>query len=157
MPPISLGGKHKCPADQRGCAFRVNNGGHHWMWRQGGSVVEWRPSSAKLARADVAGLPVDRANHESRPQGGVGTLGRISAYHNPSLDTRPVSGTPVRMESACQETVSAARLHGWDDEKVYFWSPQTGEKCVSDEPELLQELLAICARYFATATAEPGQ
>ena len=50
----------------------------------------------------------------------------------------------------------AARLHGWDDEKVYFWSPQTGEKCVSDELELLQELLGVCARYFAAAPEKPG-
>jgi hypothetical protein len=42
----------------------------------------------------------------------------------------------------------AARLHGWDDEKVYFWSPETGERCVSDEPTLLRQLIAICAEYF---------
>lgn len=40
------------------------------------------------------------------------------------------------------------RLHGWDDEKVYFWSPETGEWCVSDEPELLRQLVAICVEYF---------
>lgn len=44
--------------------------------------------------------------------------------------------------------LSSARLHGWDDEKVYFWSPQTGEQCVSDEPELLQKLIGLCVEYF---------
>jgi hypothetical protein len=42
----------------------------------------------------------------------------------------------------------ACRLYGWDDEKVYFWSPETGERCVSDESVLLQQLVAICAEYF---------
>jgi hypothetical protein len=39
-------------------------------------------------------------------------------------------------------------LHGWDDEKVYFWSPETGEQCVSDEPELLRRLIDVCTEYF---------
>jgi hypothetical protein len=44
--------------------------------------------------------------------------------------------------------ISSGRLHGWGDEKVYFWSPETGEQCVSDEPELLRQLAVICAEYF---------
>jgi hypothetical protein len=39
-------------------------------------------------------------------------------------------------------------LHGWDDEKVYFWSPEMGERCVSDEPALLRQIVAICVEYF---------
>ncbi|MBI2927376.1 MAG: hypothetical protein HYY24_16900 [Verrucomicrobia bacterium] len=52
--------------------------------------------------------------------------------------------------------VSAPRLHGWDDEKVYFWSPQTGEKCLTDEPTLMQELLGVCTRYFEAASGKTG-
>lgn len=39
-------------------------------------------------------------------------------------------------------------LHGWDDEKVYFWSDEHGEMCVSDDPQLMQELVDACTRYF---------
>jgi hypothetical protein len=42
----------------------------------------------------------------------------------------------------------ACRLYGWDDGKVYFWSLETSERCVSDEPALLRQLVAICAEYF---------
>jgi hypothetical protein len=42
----------------------------------------------------------------------------------------------------------SCHLHGWDDEKVYFHSPETGERCVSDEPELLRRLTETCADYF---------
>lgn len=41
------------------------------------------------------------------------------------------------------------RLHGWDDEKIYFWDE--GEKkewCVSDEKVLYDKLLEICIKYF---------
>ena len=62
----------------------------------------------------------------------------------------------TNQQSESQGAVAAARLHGWDDEKVYFWSPQTGEKCVSDEPALMQDLLGVCARYFAAAREKPG-
>ena len=56
-----------------------------------------------------------------------------------------------------QQAASASRLYGWDDEKVYFWSPQTGEKCVSDESELIQKLIGICAEYFRAARETNGQ
>jgi len=49
------------------------------------------------------------------------------------------------------EAASGTRLHGWDDEKVYFWIPGEGERCVSDEPELLRQLEALCADYFRQA------
>lgn len=58
-----------------------------------------------------------------------------------------MTSTPTKRDG----NVSAARLYGWDDEKVYFWSPQTGEKCVSDEPELLQMLLGVCTAHFQEA------
>lgn len=49
------------------------------------------------------------------------------------------------------------RLHGWDDEKIYLFSDETGERCVSDEPELLRRLTEICVEYFAKrATGEKG-
>lgn len=39
-------------------------------------------------------------------------------------------------------------LHGWDDEKIYLFSDETGERCVSDEPELLRRLTQMCVEYF---------
>jgi len=43
---------------------------------------------------------------------------------------------------------SENRLHGWDDEKIYFWSPEAGELCVSDEPELIRRLTEACQEYY---------
>jgi hypothetical protein len=60
-----------------------------------------------------------------------------------------------KKQESRNETFSA-RLHGWDDEKVYFWSPETGGQCVSDEPELLRKLIAICAEYFQDPS-DPGR
>lgn len=40
-------------------------------------------------------------------------------------------------------------LHGWDDEKVYFWDGEN-EQCVSDEEELYRKIVNICKRYFKT-------
>jgi hypothetical protein len=40
------------------------------------------------------------------------------------------------------------RLHGWDDEKIYFWDGEK-ERCVSDEEELYNQMLEICIKYFA--------
>ena len=41
-------------------------------------------------------------------------------------------------------------LHGWDDEKVYFGTgvPGVGELCVSDEQELMEELVRMCWEYY---------
>ncbi|MFQ5629538.1 MAG: hypothetical protein ACE5I1_12315 [bacterium] len=40
-------------------------------------------------------------------------------------------------------------LHGWDDEKVYFWDEEAGKDwCVSDEEELNRQLVEICRKYF---------
>jgi hypothetical protein len=52
-----------------------------------------------------------------------------------------------KTEKSANENL-VGRLHGWDDEKVDFWSPETGERCVSDEPALLRQLVAICVEYF---------
>lgn len=41
------------------------------------------------------------------------------------------------------------RLHGWDDEKVYFFDETGMEWCVSDYPDLLARLTEICRDYFA--------
>ncbi|MBI2926500.1 MAG: hypothetical protein HYY24_12465 [Verrucomicrobia bacterium] len=60
-------------------------------------------------------------------------------------------------QSEPRSETSAARLHGWDDEKVYFWSPQTGERCVSDEPELVQQLIGLCAEYFRQTPGKSGK
>jgi len=39
------------------------------------------------------------------------------------------------------------KLHGWDDEKIYFWTGKE-EMCVSDCPELMMRLIDICRKYF---------
>lgn len=41
------------------------------------------------------------------------------------------------------------RLHGWDDEKIYFWDDdEKKEWCITDEKELYEQLFKICAEYF---------
>ena len=52
------------------------------------------------------------------------------------------------------------RLHGWDDEKLYYFDETSVEWCVNDHPELLAQLTEICKEYFAQKTAaksEDGQ
>ncbi len=40
-------------------------------------------------------------------------------------------------------------LHGWDDEKIYFWDEERKKEwCVSDEEELYNQLVEICRKYF---------
>ena len=39
------------------------------------------------------------------------------------------------------------RLHGWDDEKLYYWTGK-GEICISDIPEVMDRLEEICRIYF---------
>jgi len=44
-------------------------------------------------------------------------------------------------------------LHGWDDEKVYFFDERNGQEwCVTDESELYEELVQICKKYFEKLT-----
>lgn len=40
------------------------------------------------------------------------------------------------------------QLHGWDDEKLYFIDESGKEKCVSDFPDLVSQLVNICSDYF---------
>jgi hypothetical protein len=39
-------------------------------------------------------------------------------------------------------------LYGWDDGKIYLWSNDYGEVCVSDEPSLMEHLVAVCREYL---------
>ena len=40
-------------------------------------------------------------------------------------------------------------LHGWDDEKVYYWDEDhKHEWCVSDDPVLYERLVEICREHF---------
>ena len=48
------------------------------------------------------------------------------------------------------------RLHGWDDEKVYFHNESGVEWCVSDHPELLARLMKICREYFRQEATRQG-
>ncbi len=46
-------------------------------------------------------------------------------------------------------------LHGWDDEKVYFWDEENKKEwCVSDEEELYKQLVEICEGYFKEKIAK---
>ncbi|MBF8282226.1 MAG: hypothetical protein HW378_1141 [Anaerolineales bacterium] len=44
-------------------------------------------------------------------------------------------------------------LHGWDDEKLYYFDETGVEWCVNDHPELLVKLTEICKDYFAQRVA----
>jgi len=44
--------------------------------------------------------------------------------------------------------IESPYLHGWDDEKVYFYDENGIEHCVSDEPDLMAKLIAICQDFF---------
>lgn len=47
-------------------------------------------------------------------------------------------------------------LHGWDDEKVYFWDEETMQEwCVSDEEKLYRQLVEMCKEYFRKKAFEP--
>jgi hypothetical protein len=39
-------------------------------------------------------------------------------------------------------------LHGWDDGKIYFYDESGKENCVSDQPELMENLMKICREFF---------
>ena len=60
---------------------------------------------------------------------------------------KSINDTPVQRPS----------LHGWDDEKVYYWSDDRGEFCVSDHPDLLRRLELICQEYLASAAASDAK
>lgn len=47
------------------------------------------------------------------------------------------------------------KLYGWDDGKLYFMSEEHGQVCVTDESELLRELISLCEEYFAVHS--PGK
>ena len=46
------------------------------------------------------------------------------------------------------EKLKAHRLHGWDDEKVYYWSEKEEDICVSDIPELMDQLEKVCRNFI---------
>lgn len=39
-------------------------------------------------------------------------------------------------------------LHGWDDEKIYFYDEERKEFSVNDYPELFEDIVKMCADYF---------
>ena len=41
------------------------------------------------------------------------------------------------------------RLHGWDDEKIYFTTADGREHCVTDDPALRDRLADLCEAHFA--------
>jgi hypothetical protein len=61
------------------------------------------------------------------------------------------------MTRAGTEAAAELRLHGWDDEKIYFTDARGREHCVSDHPALLADMISLAALYFSGEglTAEP--
>lgn len=53
-------------------------------------------------------------------------------------------------KKAPPEPPSYPRLHGWDDEKVYYLDETGHDHCIADMPDLLKELEALCAKRLAT-------
>ena len=39
-------------------------------------------------------------------------------------------------------------LHGWDDEKIYYWMEHEGDVCVSYIPELMDKLEEMCRTFL---------
>jgi len=39
------------------------------------------------------------------------------------------------------------KLHGWDDEKVYFWNGKE-DRCVTDDEELNSKLVELCEEHY---------
>jgi hypothetical protein len=71
------------------------------------------------------------------------------------LSHRIVQQNPVQAH-ACKTDLNAevipmdhSLLYGWDDGKIYFNESGKAERCVNDEPELLQILLFQCKEYYA--------
>lgn len=44
-------------------------------------------------------------------------------------------------------------LVGWDDGKIYLYL-DSKEYCVSDEPELIEQIIALCQQYFKRKSQE---
>jgi hypothetical protein len=47
------------------------------------------------------------------------------------------------------------RLVGWDDEKVYLYL-EGQEHCISDEPELVEKIIALCREYYEQKARQEG-
>jgi len=47
-------------------------------------------------------------------------------------------------------------LVGWDDGKIYFYL-KGKEHCVSDEPELLEQIIALCQQYYERKSQEEAE
>jgi len=45
------------------------------------------------------------------------------------------------------------QLVGWDDGKIYFYL-NGEEHCISDEPELFVQVIALCRRYYEQRAEE---
>ena len=48
------------------------------------------------------------------------------------------------------------RLHGWDDEKVYYWSESEGDICVSDISDLMDQLEEVCRDFIENKLKQGG-
>ena len=54
-------------------------------------------------------------------------------------------------------SIETKELHGWDDEKIYFWDEEIGQElCVSDEERLYNQLVEICREYFKNKRNQSG-
>jgi hypothetical protein len=59
-------------------------------------------------------------------------------------------GAPSDHQPPAEEPSRSGRLHGWDDEKVYFTTADGLDCCVTDDATLNRRLSEICAEHFGT-------
>jgi hypothetical protein len=56
-------------------------------------------------------------------------------------------GNKQRVSDGGQTVKDKDRLVGWDDGKIYLYL-KGEEYCVSDEPELVERIMALCRQYY---------
>lgn len=55
----------------------------------------------------------------------------------------------IRTKVSGMRSTEIKLLHGWDDEKIYFWDEELNKEwCVTDEAQLYNQLVQICREYF---------
>ncbi len=52
---------------------------------------------------------------------------------------------------------SVEKLYGWDDGKIYFSPDEDTTLCVTDQHQLLDELISVCERYYENNPPHTGE
>lgn len=75
-------------------------------------------------------------------------IGELSEKPDTDQPEQEVQGGSVGKEND-------SPLHGWDDEKIYFWDEDRKQEwCVSDHDVLCRRLVEICKEYFLSKAGE---